>query len=330
MMGRRLLACCAGAAFVLAAGVVFAAGILSLPPGPVTVLQENWAKAPNSTLDITLTGVPEGYDVTDGKYPGWCIEDNGQEDVDGLVTLLDSTDTEELMCGDNNYPGYPWDKVNYLLNNQGGTIKEVQAALWLLTDTYNGGFFGPNPPAAVWDMVNDANANGVGFLPAPGQIAAVVLCADGDTPGYGDQDTIIEVVVPPTDFQGCTPGYWKQEQHFLAWVPTGYIQTDLYGFVFDVDDTKDLELLQALRIGGGKENALYRHATAALLNAASPDVSYYYSVAQVIQMVQDAYRYRNFGYFKDILEDANEMGCPLGNEDLSLALEVQRGKGRKN
>ena len=304
----RFVVFSAVAVLVMAAGVAFAMGILFLPPDPVTVSHGGWNQGDDSTINIELSDVPDGYDVGNGVYPGWCVEDNHQSDYSGPgVVLLDSTDTEELVCGDfgeYSYPGYPWDKVNYLLNNKNGSIEDIQAAMWMLTNTYGGTF---PITAEVQAMVNDANANGEGFLPSGGQIAAVVLCVDGDSGSRSFQDTLIEVLTA----QGCTPGYWKQEQHFLAWIPTGYTQGDLYEAVFGVDDTKDLELLQALKIGGGGEKALYRHATAALLNAASPDVDYYYSVEQVIQMVQNAYLSGDFAYYKDMLEVANEMGCPL-------------------
>jgi hypothetical protein len=306
------------ATLALGVGVAFALGILHLPSDPVCVDHGPWPEGANSTLDVTLSAVPGGYDVTNGLYPGWCVEDNFQDDYDGCgVYLLDSTDTEPLDCGDFGYPEYPWDKINYLLNNKNGTdgtipatVHDIQVAMWLLTGTYHGTF--PQTPEAI-ALFNDADSNGAGFVPGPGEIVAVVICKDGDSGAGSFQDTLIELVLPPEDLQGCTPGYWRQIQHLFAWAPTGYAPTDLYGFVFGVDDSLDLTLLQAVSIGGGGERALYRHATAALLNAASPDVNYAYTVAEVIAMVQTAYATLNFEYAKDLLEAANEAECPLGN-----------------
>lgn len=328
MKRNRIVAFSAAAALVLATGIVFAMGILSLPLDPVTVSHGGWNQGDDSTINIELSGVPDGYDVMNGAYPGWCVEDNFQPDYSGPgVLLLDSTDSEELICGENGYPGYPWDKINYLLNNKDGSIESIQVALWLLTGTYSGTFTITSEALA---MVDDANANGDGFLPDDGQVAAVVLCVDGDSGRGSYQDTLIELLVPPQGAQGCTPGYWKQKQHSFAWIPTGYAQEDLYGIEFMVDDTKDLNLLQALKAGGGGENALYRHATAALLNAANPDVAYYYSASQVIQMVQDAYFYGDFEHYKDMLEYANELGCPLDNGKPDEPVKVvKRDKGRR-
>jgi hypothetical protein len=116
---------------------------------------------------------------------------------------------------------------------------------------------------------------------------------------------------PPDDGggEGCTPGYWKQLQHFDSW--TGYSPTDDYETVFGVDASFTLDLLGALEQGGGGEAALGRHAVAGLLNSASGGVSYDYSTAEVIALVQAAYASGDFEGAKDLLAAANESGCPL-------------------
>lgn len=116
---------------------------------------------------------------------------------------------------------------------------------------------------------------------------------------------------PPDDGggEGCTPGYWKQAHHFDSW--TGYSPTDDFETVFGVDASFDKDLLGALEQGGGGEKALGRHAVAALLNSASGGVSYDYSTAEVIALVQDAYASGDFEGAKNLLAAANESGCPL-------------------
>ena len=54
-----------------------------------------------------------------------------------------------------------------------------------------------------------------------------------------------------------------------------------------------------------------RHAVAALLNAASPGVNYFYSEAEVIALVQDAFNTGDYETSKNLLEAQNEPGCPL-------------------
>jgi cysteine-rich repeat protein len=121
--------------------------------------------------------------------------------------------------------------------------------------------------------------------------------------------------IEETGGEGCTPGFWKQPHHLAAWV--GYHPDELFDVVFGVDAPGDLTLLETLWQRGGKEKALGRHAVAALLDAASPDVNYYYTAADVIALVQSAYATDDFEGVKNLLEHENESGCPLslGRED---------------
>lgn len=116
--------------------------------------------------------------------------------------------------------------------------------------------------------------------------------------------------VPPS--QGCTPGFWKQEHHFSFW-PDGYDPGMIFSEVFGVGS--DQSMLEVLWEGGGGATALMRQAVAALLNAAREDVSYAYSEGEVIELVQDAFGSEDYETAKDLLEDANEAGCPLGEPE---------------
>jgi hypothetical protein len=111
--------------------------------------------------------------------------------------------------------------------------------------------------------------------------------------------------------EGCTPGYWKQPQHLDSWVT--YLPTDFFDTVFGVTSSfgSTFTLLQALKQGGGGEKALGRHAVAALLNSVNPDVSYEFTTAEVIAIVQEAYATGDFKAAKKLLEEQNESGCPL-------------------
>jgi len=238
---------------LVAVPVALAAGLLSLPAAPVTVSHGPWnAGTMGSTIDVALSNVGAGFDVTDGTYPGWCIEDNHMQDAPNgsLLTLYDSTDAS-LPAG----LAGPWDKVNYLLNHKQGTAQDVQVALWLLTSVYDGTF--PLTPAAQ-AMFDDANANGAGFVPGAGQVIAVIVYADGfSADGY--QDTLIEVI-PGGDEGGPgtgTPGYWKN--HPEAWpVDSITIGEDTY--------TKEQAIALISMPDGDKSYTLFRAYVSAYLN----------------------------------------------------------------
>jgi len=145
---------------------------------------------------------------------------------------------------------------------------------------------------------------------------------------------LVGVCVPSDGGQGCTPGFWKQSQHFEFWTapyqPSSDFR-DVFGiptsFDFDLKlkgkntDPQNPTLLEALKAKGGQQNALVRHAVAALLNAASSEVSYLFSVAQVIDGLKNGFGEvdggllgGNFEATKAVFEAENELGCPVRSE----------------
>jgi len=125
--------------------------------------------------------------------------------------------------------------------------------------------------------------------------------------------------------KGCTPGYWRQDQHFGSWDPD-----DIFGLspvnplttfrvAFDLEDlnapitmktkggtasgpaptlvdtfgnpSDDITLLDAVWAQGDDENKMGRHATASLLNAVNDDVMFntIQDVDEIIRLVHVAY-----------------------------------------
>ncbi len=137
-------------------------------------------------------------------------------------------------------------------------------------------------------------------------------------------ETTTTTTTTPTGDQGCTPGYWKQERHFDSWV--GYTTNTTLGSVFTIpvnfSSLSSVTFLAAMDLPGGNEPEemaalLLHHAVAALLNAASPDVNYPLTEAEIISLVNAALTTENpdiMGDLKDDLDDYNNYGCPLNNE----------------
>lgn len=174
---------------LLSVTLAFAAGSVNLPGNPVSVTYSNWGSDPHGGMfTATLSGVGAGFDVTDGPYASYCVQMEILADT-GDVKLYSSDDAAMLADA----AGYPWDKVNYLLNHKAGAPWDVQQAIWVVLGQEN--IANVTPAAAA--MAADALANGGGFVPAPGQKIAVILYSDGFG-GAGDQfqETIIEVTVP--------------------------------------------------------------------------------------------------------------------------------------
>lgn len=121
--------------------------------------------------------------------------------------------------------------------------------------------------------------------------------------------TSIPVDCEPEEIAGCTPGYWKQTQHFDSWV--GYLPEGSFEDVFGRDVPGTPSLLDALKGRGGGLVALMRHATAALLNASNPEVSYPYGTSEVVKLFQKAFDSGEYEATKDLFAGLNETGCPL-------------------
>jgi hypothetical protein len=117
------------------------------------------------------------------------------------------------------------------------------------------------------------------------------------------------VPVPPDDEgnAGCTPGFWKQDQHFQFWTAP-YTPGTAFGSVF-ADAFPGQTLLDVVSNGGGGLDALGRHTVAALLNAASPDVDYGMTAGDVISAFNAAFASGDYEEQKNIFEGYNERGC---------------------
>jgi hypothetical protein len=120
---------------------------------------------------------------------------------------------------------------------------------------------------------------------------------------------------PPSGGEGCTPGYWKQGHHFGNW-PEGYTPETPFDDVFE-DAFPGKTLVEVLDQGGGGLYALGRHLVAALLNAASGEVSFELTPTYIIERFNEVYPGSKDDYekLKDMLEDYNERHCPLGRAE---------------
>jgi hypothetical protein len=134
---------------------------------------------------------------------------------------------------------------------------------------------------------------------------------------------------PPGGNQGCTPGYWKQKQHFDSWVGTGYTTSQLLSTVFTVPAGYTLSnkgmgtysMLDALSFQGGstlsgKAEILLRAAVAGLLNAGKSNIAYGMTTAQIVSGVNAALASNNATTITNLATAIDGLnngqgGCPL-------------------
>jgi hypothetical protein len=134
--------------------------------------------------------------------------------------------------------------------------------------------------------------------------------ASGSTSGTtGTLVVFLNTPIPQEGGEGCTPGYWKQSQHFDSWTAP-YTPTTQFSAVFD-DAFPGKTLLDVLKLGGGGLNALGRHTVAALLNAASSDVDYNLTTADVISQFNAVFPGGDYEGLKNTFAGFNEQTCPV-------------------
>lgn len=163
-------------------------GGLNLPSTPVVMEVSNGTA---SYFNTALSDVPSGYDVTNGTYLGWCIDTStnmARSPATHEVTLYSSLNPPGNLTSEK------WGMVNYILNHKQGTAGDIQQAIWYFIDI--DGNYTPTSPVA-WTIVNDTLANGTSFVPAYGQIIAVICFPEVVLPGSPSvQVSIIELANP--------------------------------------------------------------------------------------------------------------------------------------
>jgi hypothetical protein len=242
-------------------------------PAPRAILTQNGAVPTVEEVDLCKVGPAGSYNFSVSINPGPGLDGDA---TDGDVDVDAGTCERIAFAG-----GLP-DDVTVTENVPAGfqldSIIVQQLTSGVVTTTK---LTGTNTAVGV-----------MGGIPASG---AVLTFYNSLIPGGGE---------------GCTPGYWRQDQHFDSY-PAPYTSDMLFVDAFGVDAFPGMTLAQVAALGGGGLNALGRHAVAALLNAASPGVDYDLTEAQVISAFAAAFASGDYETQKDIFEGFNEQGCPL-------------------
>jgi hypothetical protein len=148
------------------------------------------------------------------------------------------------------------------------------------------------------------------------------LCEDQTATNYGGP---LPCVYPPKN--GCTPGYWKQDQHFDSWVATGLKPTDLVSSLFSKASLYSIgnkklsayKLVEALGFQGGSDlsgaaQILIRAGVAAELNARYPGMNYPMTASDIVTAVNNALNSGNRTTIINLatqLDNNNNLGCTL-------------------
>jgi hypothetical protein len=152
-------------------------------------------------------------------------------------------------------------------------------------------------------------------LAVSGFIAAGALAVTGNA----EDSTVTTTTTTTTPGgEGCTPGFWKQDQHFDSW-PAGVdpLTFTLGDAGFVGTGNQGATLLAALSFQGGPtiqdaKNILMRAAAAAYLNSLAVD--YPLTTAEVVSMVNTALASGDRATILALaatLDANNNLGCPF-------------------
>ncbi|QDV43205.1 Serine-aspartate repeat-containing protein I precursor [Stieleria neptunia] len=253
------------------------------------------------------------------------IQDNGEAGVEGVTVTLTGGGPDGLIStvGDNTTETTTTDPTGFYNFDNLNPGEEYKVTFTDLPPGYV--FTAQNAGDDTLDSDADPN-NGMTQIVtlAPGEHnptldAGIFLPPPPLNPAI-DIEKFVKVVEDQAGGgEGLTPGFWKTHSEFgpaplKGWPDTGFDPLHSYNSVFDVSDDSGLTLLDALGRGGGGLNALGRHATAALLNAANPNVDYSYTQAEVISLTQAAYASGNASLIentKNLFAVQNELGADL-------------------
>ena len=228
-------------------------------------------------------------------------------------------------------------KVGYFTKDVGGYVfteipnwsnRTVGTTVAISTGGKAGGVFINNTlfDATLACGINTACSDATGgFTAAPNQQFAVFATASQKSllvgaednrlnPLTGDldsdyQDYLWKVVPDVSGGQCCSPGYWKTHPNW----PAPYSPNQSFSSAFGGSTAfGTMTLQQVISQGGGGLNALGRQAVGALMNAASPGVSYELTPAQAVAKFNAATpaTYESVKNEFEALTDVNGRICP--------------------
>jgi hypothetical protein len=173
---------------VMVSHVAAADGGLNLPSGLIKIEVSDGTE---SYFITVLSNVPAGYDVENGTYVGWCVDRTAEmqrSPAIHMVRLYSSAEPPGTLVAQK------WDMVNYILNHKQGSAKDIQQAIWYFINL--AGNYTPTSDVG-WAIINDAIANGSGFVPRDGQTIAIICFPVTILPQpTGVQISIIEISNP--------------------------------------------------------------------------------------------------------------------------------------
>ena len=176
---------------------------LNLPVSATINLGGTFAPGTLGTyIDVTISGIVSGFDISNMMYPGYCFDRNTTINVNTNynVFVFSSLQTQSLPVF---LQGLEWDRVNWVMNHLEDyptiTWSDIQQVIWKLQNGSWGGSYGGVPGISTAGLVlyNDAVLYGDGFVPLPGGWAAVTFIKTTDISLPAPSIQTVFIIVDP-------------------------------------------------------------------------------------------------------------------------------------
>jgi hypothetical protein len=160
-----------------------------IPDSPVEMFIR---QGTDTRFELFFLDVRYGYDLVDFEfYKAWCLAKNKpiRRNAIHKVRLYN--------CYDPNLPpefrGMEWNQINYIVNHKKGSKEAIQQAIWYFANSEKPTTFS----VEAAQLVEEANQKGKDYIPAEGELIAIICLPDEKKQPMFIEYTIPAAVIVP-------------------------------------------------------------------------------------------------------------------------------------
>ncbi len=160
-----------------------------IPDSPVEMFIR---QGTDTRFELFFLDVRSGYDLVDFEfYKAWCLAKNKpiRRNAIHKVRLYN--------CYDPNLPpefrGMAWNQINYIVNHKRGSKEAIQQAIWHFADSEHQ----TKLSVEAAQLVEEANLKGKDYIPAEGELIAIICQNEGRKQPVFIEYKIPEAVIIP-------------------------------------------------------------------------------------------------------------------------------------
>lgn len=185
--------------------------LAKIPDSPVEMFIR---QGPNSRFELFFLDVRYGYDLVDFEfYKAWCLAKNKPLRRNAIHKVRLYNCYAPYLPAEFN--GMGWNRINYVINHKKGSKEDIQQAIWHIT----AGEKLTKPSVEATQLIEEANLKGKDYIPAAGELMAIICKPDGQK-----QPVFIEYKIPETILADIAPASFAPAADLAAasipaWLP---------------------------------------------------------------------------------------------------------------